>query len=143
MAANLRIVFDTSAITKRYRDEAGRDVVQQHLAQAREVFMAAHSKVEVASGLSRDFHNSYTTEAQLARDLEELEKDFSDFTVVPITQHVERLAILALKGNRLRAMDALHIGTALAVDADCFITADKRQAEAARSSGLSTVFVEA
>jgi len=45
--------------------------------------------------------------------------------------------------SRLRAMDALHIGTAQATRVDLFVTADKRQALAAQAVGLRTELIEA
>ena len=44
--------------------------------------------------------------------------------------------------SRLRAMDALHIGTAKAAYVDLFVTADKRQAAAAQAVGLKTELIE-
>lgn len=44
---------------------------------------------------------------------------------------------------RLRGMDALHIGSAQAAAVELFVTADRRQADAARSAGLLTELIEA
>lgn len=45
----------------------------------------------------------------------------------------------ALPGVSLRSLDAIHVATAVAVHADSFLTADQRQAEAARGAGLTVV----
>jgi hypothetical protein len=42
----------------------------------------------------------------------------------------------------LRAMDAIHIGSAVAPGADIFVAADKCQLEAAASYGLQVVSAE-
>ena len=42
-------------------------------------------------------------------------------------------------GRSLRSLDAIHIATALEVDADSFVTADRRQGDAARTAGLEVV----
>jgi predicted nucleic acid-binding protein len=40
-------------------------------------------------------------------------------------------------------MDALHIGAARAARVDLFVTADRRQAQAAQALGLTTELIEA
>jgi len=44
-----------------------------------------------------------------------------------------------LPGPSLRSLDAVHIATALEIEADVFLTADVRQADAARDVGLVVV----
>lgn len=44
-----------------------------------------------------------------------------------------------LPGSHLRSLDALHIALALRMDADAFVTYDRRQADAADSCGLRVV----
>jgi hypothetical protein len=45
-------------------------------------------------------------------------------------------SITSLETNLLRGMDAIHIGSAVALKADVFISADQRQLDAALSAGL-------
>ena len=135
------VLFDTSAIAKRYREENGREQVEHWLFNATQVVLAAHCKVEVASSLCRDLLSGDTSEADFANDMEKVEKDFVDFDVMAINPRIERLAIQAMKGNRLRAMDALHIATAWAAGVDLFVTADRAQARAAQSVALPTELV--
>lgn len=138
-----KVLFDTSAIAKRYRDEAGHDQVQLCLARADQVVMAAHARIEVASSLCRDLHDGATTRAELDADLQLLARDFGGFDVLPLDERIEFMAIKAMASSRLRAMDALHIATAQAAGVDLFVTADRRQAEAAAASGLKTQLIEA
>ncbi|MBK8293689.1 MAG: type II toxin-antitoxin system VapC family toxin [Solirubrobacterales bacterium] len=44
-----------------------------------------------------------------------------------------------MPGAHLRSLDAIHVVTALRVDADVFVTYDSRQAKAASAAGLRTV----
>jgi hypothetical protein len=46
-------------------------------------------------------------------------------------------AILSLEANVLRGMDAIHIGCALAIGAELFISSDHRQCDAAKRAGLN------
>ena len=139
----MKLLFDTSAIAKRYRDELGHEQVQLWLARADAVVMAAHARVEVASSLCRDLHDGATTRAELDADLQLLARDFGSFDVLPLDERIEALAIQTMAVSRVRAMDALHIATAQAAGVDLFVTADQRQAQAAAASGLKTQLIDA
>lgn len=138
----MRVLFDTSAIAKRYRDEEGHDQVQQWLERADGVVMAAHARVEVTSSLCRDLHDGATTRVDLDADLQILADDFDGFGVLPLDGRIEALAAQAMVSSRLRAMDALHIATAQVAGVDMFVTADKRQAEAAQALAIPTFLVQ-
>ena len=129
----MKLLMDTSAIIKRYRDEHGRERVEALFERALVVAMAAHCKVEIASGLCRDLHDQLITQDEYNRVMRVVHGHFADFKVMGLTGQVEALAIAAMESNRLRAMDALHIGAAQAAQVDLFVTADKRQALAAQS----------
>jgi len=139
----MKVLFDTSAIAKRYRDEGGHDQVQQWLTRADGVVMAAHARVEVASSLCRDLHDGATTRADFDADLQILAQDFEGFEVVPLDERIEALSIQAMAASRLRAMDALHIATAQVAGVDMFVTADRRQAQAAQALAIPTFVVQA
>ena len=50
-------------------------------------------------------------------------------------------SIASLKRNTLRGMDAIHIGSAVAMQADLFVSADARQCVAAAAAGLQVATV--
>lgn len=50
-------------------------------------------------------------------------------------------AIRCLEQYPLRTLDALHIGTALAYQPDLFVSADRRQVEAAKREGLAVAYL--
>ncbi|MCU0574559.1 MAG: type II toxin-antitoxin system VapC family toxin [Syntrophobacteraceae bacterium] len=52
-----------------------------------------------------------------------------------------RLSADDYQKNALRAMDALHLGCALIVEPDLFVSSDHRQLEAARREGLKVMEV--
>ncbi|MHB1198519.1 MAG: type II toxin-antitoxin system VapC family toxin [Polaromonas sp.] len=136
-------MLDSSAIAKRYKRESGHDTVERLLLAADGVVLAAHCKVEIASSLSREVHDNSIDMDQYAQAMSAVAQDFADFDVRPISPEIEALAIASMANNRLRAMDALHIGTAQAARVDLFVTADKRQAQAAQAVGLKTELIEA
>jgi predicted nucleic acid-binding protein len=136
-----RVLFDTSALAKRYADEAGRDRVLALFQAARELVVAAHCKTEVASALLRRRREGSLSEADFDRAWSAAQQDVADMELVPLDAHVERFAFAAMERHPLRAMDALHIGSALSARVDLFVTADRRQALAAQHMGLPTEWV--
>jgi len=137
-----RLMFDTSALAKRYAAEPGRERVLRLCAQADELLVAAHCKVEVASALLRRRREGVLAEADFDRAWDAAERDLADMTRVPLDEQVERFAVAVMAHAPLRAMDALHVGSALAARVDLFVTADRRQAQAARGMGLATELVD-
>lgn len=140
---DMKLLFDSSAIAKRYKRENGRNVVERLLKSADAVVLAAHCKIEIASSLSREIHDKSIDGGQYSYAMGELAQDFVDFDVWPISPEIEVLAIAAMSHSRLRAMEALHIGTAQAARVDLFVTADRKQAMAAQAAGLKTELIEA
>ncbi len=68
-------------------------------------------------------------------------KEIHDFEICCVTPEVVALAISCLENYVLRAMDALHLGCALSVEVDLFVSSDRRQIEAAGMEGLKVMEV--
>ena len=137
-----RLMFDASALTKRYASEAGRERVLALFEAASELLVAAHCKTEVASALLRRRHDGSLPASEFDRAWAAAQSDVADMTLVPLDARVERFAFAAMEQGPLRGMDALHVGSALATRVDLFVTADRRQAQAARGMGLPTELIE-
>lgn len=137
-----RLMFDASALTKRYASEAGRDRVLALFEAASELLVAAHCKTEVASALLRRRREGSLPASEFDRAWAAAQRDVADMTLVPLDAHVERFAFAAMEQGPLRGMDALHVGSALATRVDLFVTADRRQAQVARGMGLATELIE-
>lgn len=140
-ARDFRLLFDASALTKRYADEVGRDRAVSLFAAASELLAAAHCKTEVASALLRRKRDGSLSTAEFERAWSTAQQDFADMTLVPLDAHVERFAFAAMEHSALRGMDALHVGSALSARVDLFVTSDRRQAVAAREMGILTEYV--
>jgi len=137
-----RLMLDASALTKRYASEVGRNRVLTLMETASDLLIAAHCKTEVASALLRRRREGSLPTAEFDRVWAAAQNDVADMTVVPLDARVERFAFSAMELGPLRAMDALHIGSALVGRVDLFVTADKRQAQVASSMGLPTELIE-
>lgn len=138
----MRILFDTSALLKRYLPEPGRVALLEWVAQSRPVVAAPHCKVELYSALARVRRDTSGDQDAYLATCEEVERNFVDFEVVPFGTVLERGAIRALEASPMRAMDALHVGAALVAGVDLFVTADLRQHQGARAVGLKCALLE-
>ncbi len=138
-----RVLFDSSALFKRYNRELGREQVLAIGDKADAVVVAAHCLTELASALNRQRHDGVLNEEDYGGIMAIMREEFAEFAVIPLDRRVEGFALQAMQRVRLPAMDALHIGTAQAAYVDMFVTADRRQAQAARAAGLTTELIEA
>lgn len=139
----MRVLMDTSALFKRYNDERGSERVRALADGAREMVVAAHCKVEIASALARQRHDGFVSADDYLRILAVVQQHFGAFSRIELDRRVEALAVAAMERSRLRAMDALHIATAQVAGVEMFVTADRRQATAAQVAGLKTELIEA
>jgi predicted nucleic acid-binding protein len=134
----MRVFFDSSAFVKRYVNEAGTDAVLQWCDQATEIILSGIALPELISSFCRLQREGRITETQYRQLKSLLLADIEDAAIGDLTPVVIAHAIASLEGNVLRGMDAIHIGSALALKADLFVSSDRRQLDAAARSGLRT-----
>jgi hypothetical protein len=135
----MRVFLDSSALVKRYVDEAGTPAVLAWCDEATELAVAVIAVPELISAFRRLVRERRLTEAQYAGLKGDLRADLADALLCDTSPQVVQRAIAALEAHPLRAMDALHIGAALVCGADVFISADARQCAAAAQLGLEVV----
>ena len=138
-----RILFDSSALYKRYNREGGREQVLSFFERASAVVVAAHCLTEVASAFHRQRHDGLLSDEDYDAMMQRVQREFSEFEVIVLDRRVEAFAIAAMRRARLRAMNALHVGTAMASGIGLFVTADRSQADAAKAVGLATEWIGA
>jgi len=133
----MRVFFDSSAFAKRYVHEPGTEAVLSWCDRATEIGLAGIALPEIISAFCRLQREGNITPIQYQQLKLSLLSDIEDLAIVDLTPVVVRQAILSLEGNVLRGMDAIHIGCAVALHADIFVSADQRQREAATRAGLT------
>lgn len=132
----MRVFFDTSAFVKRYVHEDGTDAVLEWCDRATEIGLAAIALPEIVSAFCRLQRENRIVEAQYWQLKTLLLTDIEDAALCHLTPAVLAQAIVTLETSPLRGMDAIHIGSALALQADVFVSADQRQCDAAERAGL-------
>lgn len=132
----MRVFFDTSAFVKRYISEAGTDVVLEWCDRATEIGLSGIALPEIISAFCRLRREARITDTQYRQLKSLLLADIEDAAVCDLTPAVLGQAVSSLEISVLRGMDAIHIGSAVVLQADVFVSADARQREAAARVGL-------
>jgi len=137
----MRVFFDSSAFVKRYVREEGTDVVLSWCDQATELCLSGIALPEIVSAFCRLLREDLVSPVQYRHLKTMLMADISDAAICDLTPEVIRQSIIRLEKNALRGMDAIHLGSALALNVDLFVSADARQCDAATQAGLRVVQV--
>ena len=135
----MRVFFDSSAFVKRYVREEGTDVVLSWCDQATELCLSGIALPEIVSAFCRLLREDLVSPVQYRHLKTMLMADISDAAICDLTPEVIRQSIIRLEKNALRGMDAIHLGSALALKVDLFVSADARQCDAATQAGLRVV----
>lgn len=137
----MRVFFDSSAFVKRYVREEGTDVVLSWCDQATELCLSGIALPEIVSAFCRLLREDLVSPVQYRHLKTMLMADISDAAICDLTPEVIRQSIISLEKNVLRGMDAIHLGSALALNVELFVSADARQCDAATQAGLRVVQV--
>jgi predicted nucleic acid-binding protein len=135
---------DTSALAKRYIDEAGSDEFDAFLARRPRVRISRLAVVEFRCLLQRRWRVREIDAAYEQAALADFAADVGCgyFEIEPL---VDRHAIAAcqlidrLAGHPLRTLDALHLAIAQTVGSSVLATADRDMVRAAQALGFATV----
>jgi uncharacterized protein len=138
----LNIFFDSSALAKRYLEEKGSDRVQAILASASALGVSVICVPEIISALCRCRRERRLSTQQYRDAKVALFSDIEDASVVGISEEVITRSVELLERFPLRSADALHIACAAEWSAELFVSADERQARAARAHGLQVETLE-
>ena len=138
--------FDTSALVKRYVNEAGRREVLQLLGR-HECVASAVLPVELRSALGRRVSEGSLEASRVPQILKHVMADRPYWTLVEIGTEVLGAAEKLVAIHPLRTLDAIHIASAQVFAAGVsasdlmFVSADRRQIEAAAVIGLTVQHV--
>lgn len=135
------VFFDSSAFVKRYIREEGGDVVLSWYDQATELCLSGVALPEIISAFCRLQRENLITPLQYRHLKAMLLADITDAAICDLTPGVMRHTIASLENNVLRGMYAIHLGSALALNVNVFVSADARQCAAASQAGLQVVKV--
>ena len=134
--------FDTSALAKRYVAEAGRrDVLQ--LLRRHEVATSAILPVELRSALRKRVAEGALDDRRVRQILGRVATEREYWTLIAVTGDVLAAAEMLVAAHPIRALDAVHVASAqifrkrLSIADFLFVSADRRQADAAGAVGMA------
>ena len=132
--------FDTSALVKRYIEEAGRREVLQLLRQY-DCVTSAVLAVELRSGLRRRVGEGTLDAARVPAILKRVAKDRAYWTLVEVGTDVLSAAETLVATHPLRTLDAIHVASVLvargAVAGLALLSLDERIRKIARRVGIA------
>ena len=142
--------LDTSALMKRYRPEAGSDVVGElfeGLVDSEALTTSQLTVLEANSAAGRLLEGREITRDEYQRMLERLDSDIAyyDITVTPVENELVIEATGIVREYSLRTLDALHFTSAVIVSRAldnqdlCMVSADREVIEASESYGIPTL----
>ena len=132
----MSLYVDSSALLKRYVEEADSDAADSILRSDPSLLTGRHTIVEVRRNLARllDERDAAAARAAFLQDLEAL-------SIVELDAATCETAASVAELTGARTLDALHLAAAQRVGGAAvpFVTFDLRQAQAARSLGLTVL----
>ena len=137
----MRTFFDSSAFAKRYVEETGSSAVDDLCAKATELAICVICIPEIISALNRRLRKRLLAHQQYLAAKQFWSADVRDIVVINLVPAVISSCTLLLESNPIRAMDVLHVASALEWGADLFASSDRRQLVAAKKAGLRTKLV--
>ena len=131
--------FDSSALAKRYLDEADNAAVAARLEHP--AATSRLSAVEVASAIIRRGREGKLSQKDRDRALHALTRDMADLLIVELAPEVVSTANGILARHTLRAADAIHLASCASLSYELgadipFVVFDARLREAAVAEGL-------
>lgn len=139
--------FDTSALIKRYVNEAGRREVMQ-LLRKNLCVVSAVLPVEVRSALRRRAAEGTLDQTHVRTILTRFTADRPFWTFIEVSREVLAAAETFSTAHPLRALDAIHVASAqlfaarIGSTAFTFVSADIRQITAAAALGIAARQIE-
>jgi predicted nucleic acid-binding protein len=132
----LTLYVDTSALLKSYVDEADSEAAEELIRSDPVLVTGRHTLVEVRRNLARRLDSD---DLPAAREV--FARDLAAITIVELDVATCEAAAAIAELLGVRTLDALHLAAAQRVGSTAlsFATFDLRQAQAARSLGLTVL----
>ena len=133
----MTLYVDSSALLKRYVAESDTARAVELLASDPQRVTARHTVVEVRRNLARVLSAVDATAARAA-----FAADLAALALIELDERTCEIAATIAEETGVRTLDALHLGAARRLGTTLtFLTFDVRQAQAARSLGMTVVGV--
>ncbi len=133
----MKLYFDSSALTKRYISEKGSDQVDRLFLEADAIVISSIGLAEIISAFSRLRREKKLNAVSYQKCKRAVIKDFAAFEMCQLSPEVLRTTIHVLERSQLRAVDALHVASAINTKVSRFVSSDAKQILAAKKFNLT------
>ena len=135
------VYFDSSVLVKRYVTEEKVEEVDLLWSQSDEAACSVIGFAEVLSAIARRVREGAIAPSERDLLIPRFRSDWDSLVHVAVSEEVNEIAAPVLATYPLRAMDAIHLASAVSLRGEAdrevlFASADARLAAAARSEGL-------
>jgi predicted nucleic acid-binding protein len=136
--------LDTSALVKRYYEEAGTDTVDELITSGTPIAISSLSVVESTSAFRRKYNRDEITENEMNALIGEFFREALDeFLIIPIEESLTGFSFDLVIEDDLRTLDSLQLSAALSLSTEegspTFVCADQDLVSTANRRGLDTV----
>ena len=133
---------DTSSIVKLYVEEEGFQSTRALTARAEEITTSIIAYVEMRTALARKLRRNEIARPDYNLALEDFKRDWSSYTIIPVSQELASSAASLAERHALRTLDAIHLASAKILaenigDPLVFVSADNELLQAATQEGLA------
>lgn len=137
----MKLYLDTSALARRYLVERGTPRVLRRLREASALYFSSLGLPEMISLFAFWEEERRISEKGYADLRRELARDMEQTQLVSPDGEILRLAVECVEVQGLKTLEAVHVATARRMRCARFLTANRAQARAARSLGLTVEVV--
>ena len=135
------LYLDTSSLVKLYVEEAGSAETREAVEEAQVVASSRIAYVETRAAFARKYRERGLTRTQYRSTIQDLDQDWANYLILDVSETLVKLAGSFTKSHALRAFDAVHLASAVALQTrtgrdvtfSCF---DTKLLSAARKEGL-------
>ena len=137
----MRSCFDTSAFAKRFIFEDGSQKIDELCRKTTAIGPSIICAPELFSALNRRLRDGKLVHSDYISIKETIARELRQAVIITLTNSVISKTIQLLEHHALKALDSIHIACAVEWKADLYITADRRQVEAAQKTGLDIIII--
>jgi len=125
------VFIDTSALAKRYIEEAGSKEVDIYFLDENDILLAPVTTIEMKSVFTRRLREKSILPDIVKLASSEWEKEEPSFRFIPFNSMLRNAAIQVIERTGIKALDSIQLASADISSVDIFVTADKALSRAA------------
>ncbi len=137
----MRAFIDTSALVKKYIQEAGAEQFEEFLKSISEIAVAPTYWIEFNSAVHKRLLSKHLTRKNSDHILTEGKKDLIFFHTVIWNDSLEQEALKLIEKYSIRTLDAIQLASGVLSESDFFVTSDRKLLSYAKKEVKQAVLI--